>query len=154
MGLITATTLTIEEDAHRAPQHADAGHGSSQRTVLYVEDNPASLELVEQLIALRADLNLITATDGNSGVQFAHAYLPDVILMDINLPGISGLEAMRVLRADPSTAHIPIIALSANALPGDISSAIGSGFFSYLTKPINLSQFMNSLNAALATVNR
>ena len=154
LGLITATTLTIEEDAHRAPQHADAGNGSSQRTVLYVEDNPASLELVEQLIALRADLNLITATDGNSGVQFAHAYLPDVILMDINLPGISGLEAMRVLRADPSTAHIPIIALSANALPGDISSAIGSGFFSYLTKPINLSQFMNSLNAALATVNR
>jgi CheY-like chemotaxis protein len=154
LGLITATTLTIEEDAHRAPQHADAGNGSSQRTVLYVEDNPASLELVEQLIALRADLNLITATDGNSGVQFAHDYLPDVILMDINLPGISGLEAMKVLRADPSTAHIPIIALSANALPGDISSAIGSGFFSYLTKPINLSQFMNSLNAALATVNR
>jgi PAS domain S-box-containing protein len=153
LGLTTATALTIEEDAHEAPEHTEVSHGASQRTVLYVEDNPASLALVEQLIARRVDLKLITATDGNLGVQFARDHLPDVILMDINLPGISGVEAMKILRADPSTAHIPIIALSANAFPGDIRSAIDSGFFRYLTKPINLNQFTNSLNAALATVN-
>jgi CheY-like chemotaxis protein len=144
----------MAEDERGGLQHSDFSHGTAQRTVLYVEDNPASLELVEQLIARRADLNFITAADGNSGVQLARDCLPDVILMDINLPGISGIDALKILRADPSTMHIPIIALSANALAGDIRSAIESGFFSYLTKPIKLNQFMHSLDAALATVNR
>jgi CheY-like chemotaxis protein len=85
------------------------------RTLLYVEDNPANLELVEQIIARRPDLRLLSAADGQLGIEFARAYLPEVILMDINLPGISGVEAMKILRADPATAHIPIIALSANA---------------------------------------
>ena len=153
LGLITVTKLKIEEDDPGAAQHSDVRNGTSQRTVLYIEDNPASLDLVEQIIARRVDLKLITATDGNLGVQFARDYLPDVILMDINLPGISGGEAMKILHSDPSTAHIPIIALSANALSDDIRAAIDSGFFSYLTKPINLNQFMNSLDVALATVN-
>jgi PAS domain S-box-containing protein len=98
LGLITAAKPTVEEDAHEAPQHSAVSDGRTQRTVLYVEDNPASLELVEQLLGLRADLRLLTATDGHSGVRLARDYLPDVILMDINLPGISGLEAMRILR--------------------------------------------------------
>jgi CheY-like chemotaxis protein len=69
--------------------------------------------------------------------------------MDINLPGISGLEAMKILRADPTTAHIPIIALSANAVPNYIETALEAGFFNYLTKPIRVNQFMDSLDAAL-----
>jgi CheY-like chemotaxis protein len=69
--------------------------------------------------------------------------------MDINLPGISGLEAMKILRADPSTAHIPIIALSANALPHDIEKSLEAGFFDYLTKPIKVKQFMEALDLAL-----
>jgi CheY-like chemotaxis protein len=69
--------------------------------------------------------------------------------MDINLPGISGLEAMRRLRADPATAHIPVIALSANAVPRDIEKALEAGFLSYLTKPIKVNQFMEALDAAL-----
>ena len=88
--------------------------------MLYVEDNPANLELVGQLIARRSDLRLLSATDGTSGVEYARACLPEVILMDINLPGLSGTAAMKMLRADPATAHIPIIALSANAVPRDI----------------------------------
>jgi CheY-like chemotaxis protein len=72
-----------------------------------------------------------------------------VILMDINLPGISGIEAMSILRADPSTAHIPIIALSANAVPRDIEKALEAGFFNYLTKPIKVDQFMAALDTAL-----
>ena len=69
--------------------------------------------------------------------------------MDINLPGISGIEAMRILRADPSTAHIPIIALSANAVPRDIQKGLEAGFFRYLTKPIKVNHFMEALDMAL-----
>ena len=69
--------------------------------------------------------------------------------MDINLPGISGVEAMKILRADPATAHIPIIALSANAVPRDIEKALEAGFFNYLTKPIKVNQFMDALDVAL-----
>ncbi|MBI3525768.1 MAG: PAS domain S-box protein [Betaproteobacteria bacterium] len=138
-----------EETEHAAPARPQAPHGMPLRTVLYVEDNPANLELVEQLIARRPDLRLLSAADGNLGVEFARVYQPAVILMDINLPGISGLEAMKILRADPSTAHIPIIALSANAVPRDIEKALEAGFLNYLTKPIMVNQFMGVLDAAL-----
>jgi CheY-like chemotaxis protein len=72
-----------------------------------------------------------------------------VILMDVNLPGISGIEALKILRADPVTAHIPIVALSANAMPRDIATGLKLGFFRYLTKPIKVNEFMDTLNAAL-----
>jgi CheY-like chemotaxis protein len=126
-----------------------APDGTPQRTLLYVEDNPANLELVEQLVARRPDLRMLSAAEGSLGIEFARAYRPDVILMDINLPGISGIEAMRILRADPSTAHIPIIALSANAVPRDIAKALDAGFFSYITKPIKVGQFMDALDVAM-----
>jgi CheY-like chemotaxis protein len=70
--------------------------------------------------------------------------------MDINLPGINGIEAMRILRADPATAHIPIMAISANAIPGDIKKGLEAGFFRYLTKPIVVNEFMDALGVALA----
>jgi PAS domain S-box-containing protein len=123
--------------------------GTPLRTLLYVEDNPANLELVEQLIARRPDLRLLSAAEGNLGIEFARAYLPEVILMDINLPGVSGIEAMKILRADPATAHIPIVALSANAVPRDIEKGMEAGFFNYLTKPIKVEQFMDALDVAL-----
>lgn len=119
-------------------------------TLLYVEDNPANLELVEQLVARRRDLRLITAADGIIGVEFARTYMPKIILMDINLPGISGIDAMKILHADPLTAHIPIIALSANAVPRDIARGIEAGFFDYITKPIKVDLFMATLDAGLA----
>jgi PAS domain S-box-containing protein len=119
-------------------------------TLLYVEDNPANLQLVERLIARRTDLRLLSAVDGNKGVELARTCHPDVILMDINLPGISGLEAMAILREDKTTAHIPVLALSANAMPRDIKRGLESGFFRYLTKPIRVTDFMDALNAALA----
>jgi PAS domain S-box-containing protein len=119
------------------------------RTLLYVEDNPANMKLVEKLIARRSDLRLLTAMDGNLGVELALASLPDVILMDINLPGISGIEALQILRADRTTANIPVVALSANAMPRDIQKGLDAGFFRYLTKPIRVSEFMEALNEAM-----
>lgn len=125
------------------------GADSSQRILLYVEDNPANLALVEQLVARRSDLKLLTAVDGDLGVQLARREQPDVILMDINLPGISGFEALEILQKDPETARIPVMALSANAVPRDIEKGLEAGFFRYLTKPIQVKEFMNALDVAL-----
>jgi signal transduction histidine kinase/ActR/RegA family two-component response regulator len=119
------------------------------RTMLYVEDNPANLMLVQRLIERRKDLKLLTATDGHAGINLARIAQPDVILMDIHLPGISGFGALKVLRADPSTMHIPVIALSANAVPSDIKRGTDAGFYRYLTKPIKVAELMETLDAVL-----
>ncbi|MHB9102160.1 MAG: hybrid sensor histidine kinase/response regulator [Sulfuricella sp.] len=119
------------------------------RTLLYVEDNPANLMLVEQIIEGHPHLCMLSARDGNLGVALARAHLPDVILMDINLPGISGIEALNILRKDPATMHIPVVALSANAMLRDIEKGLEAGFFRYLTKPIKVNEFMNALDDAL-----
>jgi PAS domain S-box-containing protein len=156
------STFWIELEASGAPEllydggadDASSGHvveqpASSKRTLLYVEDNPANLALVEQLIARRTDLKLLTAVDGHLGIQLARAFQPDVILMDINLPGISGFGVLKILGVDPATSHIPVIALSANAVPRDIEKGIEAGFFRYLTKPIKVVEFMDALDVAL-----
>jgi signal transduction histidine kinase/ActR/RegA family two-component response regulator len=119
------------------------------RTLLYVEDNPANLMLVEDLITRRPDIRLLSASDGHRGIEIARECRPDVVLMDINLPGISGINAMRILADDPATAHIPVIALSANAMPHDIEKGLEAGFFRYLTKPIKVNEFMETLDVAM-----
>ncbi len=136
----TETTAVVQPVAPSGPR---------LRTLLYVEDNPANLKLVERLVARRRDLRLLSAVDGNRGVELARTCQPDVILMDINLPGISGNEALRILGEDKATAHIPVVALSANAMPRDIEKGLEAGFFRYLTKPIKVGEFMDALNVAL-----
>jgi CheY-like chemotaxis protein len=79
----------------------------------------------------------------------ARTHHPEVILMDINLPGISGIEALKILRSDPATSQIPVIALSANAMPRDVEKGLQAGFFRYLTKPIKVNEFMDTLEVAL-----
>jgi PAS domain S-box-containing protein len=125
--------------------------GAPLHTLLYVEDNQANMRLVEELISRRPDIRLLTAVNGTSGIEVARTAQPTVILMDLNLPGISGVEALRVLREDPSTAHIPVVAISANAMPRDIKRCLDAGFFRYLTKPIKIKEFMDTLNAALVS---
>ena len=148
--LLTPAPVLVEpisESASVLPPLVVAG--ARRRTLLYVEDNPANMKLVEKLMAQRADIRLLGAVNGTLGVQLARDSQPDVILMDINLPGISGIEAMKILREDPATAHIPIVALSANAMPRDIEKGMEAGFFRYLTKPIRVPEFMLTLDAAL-----
>ncbi len=149
LALAQAPSFALLENRDRATAPMGAASGAPVRTVLYVEDNPANLELVEQLIARRPDLRLLSAADGKVGIEYARAYMPDVILMDINLPGISGTDAMTFLRADRLTSHIPIIALSANAVPRDIQKGLDAGFFNYITKPIMVHKFMEALDGAL-----
>jgi len=119
-------------------------------TLLYVEDNPANLRLVEEILRFRSDLRLLTASDGIEGVEMARTHLPYLILMDMNLPGISGSEAQKILGADPQTADIPVIALTANAMPNDVKAGMDAGFFRYVTKPINIDEFTDAIDSALA----
>ena len=155
-GSVFSFELSLTAERHPAPGAASSKdtappvlRDAQLRTLLYVEDNPANLMLVEDLIARRADVRFLSARDGNRGVEIARASRPDVILMDINLPGISGVEALRILALDLATAHIPVIALSANAAPRDIAKGLEAGFFRYLTKPIKVPEFMETLDAAL-----
>jgi CheY-like chemotaxis protein len=148
LNLAAAPTLAVDQIPAAIAQTLVQA-GAPLRTLLYVEDNPANLKLVEQLIARRPDMLLLSARDGSVGIQLARAHQPEVILMDINLPGISGIEALKILRADPSTAHIPVVALSANAMPRDIEKGLLAGFFRYLTKPIKVNEFMDTLDVAL-----
>jgi len=93
---------------------------------------------------------LLGAQDAMRGIAMARAHQPDLILMDINLPGISGMQALAILLEDPSTRHIPVLALSANAMPRDIERGLAAGFFRYLTKPIRVNEFMAALDEGLA----
>ena len=138
------------DGAHPAIVEGPVRHGAPLRsTLLYVEDNPANLKLIKQLIARSPHISLLTAKDGRAGIRLARAKQPDVILMDINLPGISGIEALKILREDPATAHIPVVALSANAMMGDIEKGLQAGFFRYLSKPIKVREFTETLEVAL-----
>jgi PAS domain S-box-containing protein len=123
--------------------------GARQQTVLYVEDNPANLSLVEQLVARRPDLHLLSAGNATLGIEIARAQRPDVILMDINLPGLNGFQALEILKEDSEMLGIPVIALSANAMVGDVTKGLEAGFFRYITKPINIVEFMQALDIAL-----
>jgi signal transduction histidine kinase/CheY-like chemotaxis protein len=149
LGLVAPPLVEIDHAARAAVAQPPQAEEVPPHTLLYVEDNPANLELVGQIIARRPNMRLLSAADGNLGVEYARSCRPDVILMDINLPGISGIQAMKLLRSDPATARIPIIALSANAVPRDIARGLEAGFFDYLTKPIKVDRFMAALDAAL-----
>ncbi len=144
-----APTLKVAPLEHAAPKLAIKRMDAPQKILLYIEDNPANMKLVERLIERRTDIKLLKAVDGSLGIAMARSSVPDVILMDINLPGISGIEALKALREDVTTAHIPVVAISANAMTRDIEVGRQLGFFSYLTKPIVVEEFMTTLDLAL-----
>ena len=154
LGSLAGRNLIIDAKQSASAQSLQHVAEVPRWTLLYVEDNPANLVLVEQIIARRTDITLITAVHGHEGIEIAKRYLPDVILMDLNLPGISGAGALKVLQADPVTAHIPVIAISANALARDISNGLAMGFREYLTKPINVIEFLAALDKVLTKIGK
>ncbi len=149
---VAAPRLASGEFETVPKERRTVSNGLRRYTLLYVEDNPANLRLVEQILARQPDIRLLTAVDGSSGIAIARASRPDVILMDINLPGINGFQAMNLLRSDPATAHIPVIAVSANAMPVAIARGETAGFFRYITKPIKVNEFIETLRLALELV--
>ncbi len=119
-----------------------------QRTVLYIEDNPANLKLVSQLIGQIQNINMLDACEPIHGIALAKKYNPDLILLDINLPGIDGFEVLKQLHK--LTDHsIPIIAVSANAMLEDVEKGLAAGFDHYITKPIDIRKFLSIVESAL-----
>jgi PAS domain S-box-containing protein len=141
---------TVDNSQHLAEAPApEMPRDATMLSLLYVEDNPANLLLVEQIIEGYPNIQMLCARDGLLGVEMARTHLPNVILMDINLPGIDGFGALSILRNDPLTANIPVLAISANAMTRDIRKGKEAGFFDYLTKPIRVTEFMTALKLAL-----
>ncbi len=124
-----------------------------KQMVLYIEDNPANLKVVEALFQYHSNLYLLTASNGTSGIEQARQYQPNVILLDIHLPDINGFNVLSRLREDDRTRHIPVVALSADAMPLDIERAMKAGFTDYLTKPIKLDLLMQTLDKVLESGN-
>jgi len=118
-------------------------------TLLYVEDNITSLQLMSSLLSDNHKVNLITASTGSYGIELAETYLPDVIILDINLPDFNGDIILDRLSKNDKTKHIPCIALSANARSEDINRGLEIGFFRYLTKPIDILLLEKSIKEAL-----
>ncbi len=123
--------------------------GPRRCRLLYVEDHADSVALVDKLLADRKDLLLLRAANASLGIKLARAQRPEAILIDVDLAGMSALEFMKVLRADPATEVTPILALGANAAPAAIVKALEAGFFQYLTKPLRAEPFMEALAFAL-----
>jgi CheY-like chemotaxis protein len=122
--------------------------------VLCVDDDPASLHLVQQVLAARPDLQLVTASNGLLGVALAQALLPHAILMDGSMPALSGRDALARLRADPRTASIPVIALSAHAMAGAADAGLAAGYFRYLTKPFERTELLRAVADAVEASSR
>jgi len=139
---------------------ADAGAGVAEltdaaaRTVLYIEDNPSNVELLRGVLSLRPQWRLLTAGDGAAGLACAHEHRPDLIVIDIGLPGIDGYQVCARLRADADFAERPIVALSANAMAADIERGLAAGFDAYLTKPLSVADFLAQVDRLLAAAPR
>jgi CheY-like chemotaxis protein/anti-sigma regulatory factor (Ser/Thr protein kinase) len=118
-------------------------------TVLCVEDNPANMTLIKAMLKRVTDCRLLCAESGEEGMTMIRAEHPDLVLMDINLPGISGHDALRMLKADPDTARIPVVALTGNALPDQVKEGLAAGFAEYLTKPFRMEILLATLQRNL-----
>lgn len=140
-----------EKSPPEADEKTDENIELPPADVLYVEDNPANLQLMEMILARFEQVRLQTAMTAEAGIESAKSSNPDLILMDINLPGMSGIEALEILRRDPATQAIPAIAVSANAMANDIATAEAAGFQAYITKPFNMSEVLETIGRALVS---
>ena len=128
-----------------------AGTLTEERRILYIEDNPSNIRLVAGVLSRRPDIRLKTAHNGDLGIELALAEPPDLILLDINLPGLDGYGVLRTLKSEESLKAVPVLALSANAMPKDIDRGRQAGFADYITKPLQLEYFMKTLDHYLGT---
>lgn len=144
--LATETGAAAGELAPAAAR--DAGERTS--TVLYVEDSPSNLRLVERVLAQRPAVELLTATRGEEGIRLAREQRPDLVLLDLHLPDVTGNEVLRRLREDPATGEIPVVVVSADAIPSQVERLLAAGAHAYLTKPFDLARFLELVDEALA----
>ena len=141
----------MPEDEHDATRVATSAQHTAQHTVLYIEDNPANLKLVAQLLARRKHIHLLTAHTPELGIELALTRKPDLILLDINMPHMDGYQVLEVLKAEASLKIIPVIAITANAMPRDIERGRAAGFTDYLTKPIDVTRLLTVVEMIFQT---
>jgi PAS domain S-box-containing protein len=157
--LPVAMPTELQDDGEKAIQlrpvgaTATAGNTAAQTTaihnqweVLCIEDNPANLRLIERILASRQDIHLLSAVTPNVGLEMAQNHLPSLILLDINLPEMDGYAVMECLRTSDTTRHIPVVAISANAMPKDLARGNLAGFYEYLTKPLDVKKLLHVIN--------
>ncbi len=124
---------------------------TEKKSVLYIEDNPANLRLVEQILDRIPNLRMWSAPEPLLGMELAMEHLPDLILLDINLPGMDGYEVLEQLRSKEETCAIPVIAISANAMPKDIKKGEEAGFDGYITKPVHVKDLLKIVESNLTS---
>ena len=149
---LTTNTARIRPGPSAADNRAVSSPERARQTrpvVLYVEDNPMNLRLMQQVFAGRKEWELRTAVDAESGIAMARADLPQLILLDINLPGMDGYRALKLLQEYPETAGIPVVALTANAMKGEREQGLAAGFAEYLTKPLDILKLLELLETLL-----
>ncbi|NOR51340.1 MAG: response regulator, partial [Gammaproteobacteria bacterium] len=120
-----------------------------QHTVLYIEDNPANLKLVSHILSKRQHITLVTAHEPELGLELASYHHPELILLDINMPGMDGYQVLNILQSDDNLNDIPVLAITASAMPKDIERGKAAGFSDYLTKPLNIPDFLKAIDQHL-----
>ncbi|PWC18150.1 PAS domain-containing hybrid sensor histidine kinase/response regulator [Brenneria corticis] len=136
--------------AHQpAPGAAPYIHGRERHYILYIDDNPVNLKLVTQILDKLRNIRLVTMRTAESGIACAMAHRPDLILLDINLPGTDGYEVLEALKSHHPLRDVPVLAVSANVMPQDIARGMAAGFADYLTKPLDIGRFLTSVDALL-----
>jgi signal transduction histidine kinase len=149
----TTVTIRLNRDLLESVEHADfeattpfgSALAGTAGVVVYIEDDPVNILLLEQYVALCADVQLMVARDGTTGLELARQWMPNLILLDMQLPDMSGLDVLDRLRADPATSGLRVVALSADAMPAQITEAIARGAEAYWTKPLSLAKFKGEL---------
>jgi CheY-like chemotaxis protein len=154
------STFWIELPYTEAPEHAvhrqeqlnaiEIKHIRGTRTVLYIEDNLANMRLMEHIVSYRPQVRLMSAVQGRLGLDLAYQHQPDLILLDLHLPDLSGDEVLRRLQADPRTNGIPVVMISADATPGQVDRLLSAGAASYMTKPLNVENLLKAFDDYLA----
>jgi len=160
------STFWIElplESLSEAPQHHEGGPSDAaqqasgveviQHTVLYIEDNPSNIKLVAQLLGRRNHIHLLTAHTPELGIELALSRHPVLILLDINMPGMDGYQVLEKLKAETTLHHVPVVAVTANAMARDIERGMAAGFTDYLTKPLNVARFFETVDRCLSVDN-
>jgi CheY-like chemotaxis protein len=128
----------------------DPDSSRAQSTVLYIEDNVANLRLLERIIRRRPAITLLSAMQGSHGVELAQAHRPHVIILDLHLPDLPGEDVLARLRDDARTRGIPVVILSADATPGQVTRLLAQGARAYLTKPLDLNELLSLLDEILS----
>jgi len=148
--------LALSETAPRTPPDgsADLRLTAGGYSLLYVEDNPSNLRLMEHLVGTQPNVQMYSAPSGGLGLELAKARRPDVIVLDLNLPGMSGFDILKHLKSHPETWNTPVLALTAAAMPNDVKRGLAAGFFRYIAKPLDVNAFLTAIEDALSDSHR